>query len=290
MSPSHLQTYPFLFTVNKQQQINTTTILERLSRKPHKLSQPHRTQFFQIYLFTEGNGQHIVDFEPIDVEPRHILFISQGQVHAFDPTESYDGKALVFTEDFFCITDSDRSFLQSSLLFDNTFHQSYFKINDNFEILKRIFNDIHLELNRAPDRQQGEILHNLLYRILLLSEREIGEKAGIKKTHSNTEMLAIDFKHKVEENFRHEKNIAFYTDLLHISIRRLQLATSATFQKTPKEIIHDRVLLEAKRMLTYDKLLIKEVAHNLGFEEPTNFVKFFKLKVGLTPNQFKLQI
>jgi len=120
MLSSKLQTYPFLYTVNKLQQINTTTISERLGRKPHKLYQPHRTQFFQIYLFTEGHGQHIVDFEPLEIVPNHMLFISQGQVHAFDPKESYDGKALVFTEDFFCRTDLDKRFLQSTLFCDHT--------------------------------------------------------------------------------------------------------------------------------------------------------------------------
>lgn len=284
---SKLQTYPFLHTVNKLQQINTTTIKERLSRKPHKLSYPHRTQFFQIYLFTEGNGQHIVDFESLEVCPSHILFISQGQVHAFDPKESYDGKALIFTEDFFCRTDLDRKFLQSTFLFDHTFHQAYFKIHANFEKLKQIFNDIHLELNRAPDKQQREILHNLLYRILLLSEREFDEQVGVKKIFSTTETLAIKFKQEVEQNFKAQKNISFYNNLLHVGIRKLQLATMATFNKTPKEIIHDRVLLEAKRLLAYDELLVKEVADHLGFEEPTNFIKFFKLKTGYTPIEFK---
>lgn len=217
-----------------------------------------------------------------------MLFISQGQVHAFDPRESYDGKALIFTEDFFCRTAADRKFLQSTLLFDNTFHQSYFKINSNFEKLNIIFHDIFEELKRKPDRNQGDILHNLLYRILLLAEREIDAQIGVKKKLSGTEILAVKFKNEVDKNFKKQKKTNFYTDLLHVGIRKLQLATAATFDKTPKEIIHERILLEAKRMLAYDELLIKEIANDLGFEESTNFIKFFKLKAGLTPAEFKM--
>ncbi|MDM1071448.1 AraC family transcriptional regulator [Empedobacter brevis] len=284
---SKLITYPFLFTVNKVQEINTTTIKERLSRKPNKLTQPHRTDFFMIYLFTEGKGTHLVDFEPIEVKTHHILFISRGQIHAFDPKETYDGKALIFTEDFFCKSEKDRRFLQETPLFDNNFHQSYYKINNNFNRLNDLFSEIFEELKHFPDRNQGDILHNLLSRILLLSEREIEEQIGIKKVPSSTDRLSVKFRKEVNNHFRTSKKTVIYADMLHVSVRRLQLATSSTFNQTPKEIINDRILLEAKRMLSYDELSVKEIANYLGFEESTNFNKFFKLKLGITPREFK---
>lgn len=279
-----------MFTVNKIQQINTTTIRERLSRKPHKLFQPHRTDFFIIYLFTEGNGTHIVDFEPIEVKTNHILFISKGQIHAFDANETYDGKTLIFTEDFFCRAAADRKYLQSSSLFNNVFHQSYFRINNNFTKLNALFGEIFEELKHTPDNKQSDILHNLLYRILLLSEREIDEQPGVKKKITSSDILAVTFKQEVDKNFKTQKKAFFYTHLLGVSIRRLQLATASTFSKTPKEIINDRILLEAKRMLAYDELSIKEIANSLGYDETTNFIKFFKLKSGFTPTEFKLKL
>lgn len=287
---SKLITYPFLFTVNKIQEINTTTIKERLSRKPHKLFQPHRTDFFQIYLFTDGVGIHTVDFEPIEVSPSHILFISKGQVHAFDPNETYDGKALIFTEEFFCRTDFDRKFLQSTLLFNNNFSQSYFKINNNFNKLNELFSEVLEELKYKSDNKKGDILHNLLYRLLLLSEREIDDQTGIKRKISTPDLLSFRFKQEVNIKFKNYKNMGFYTKLLNVSLRSLQLATSSTFNKTPKEIINDRILLEAKRMLAYDELSVKQIAYDLGFQETTNFNKFFKLKSGLTPTEFKRKL
>ena len=284
---SELRTYPFRYTVNKLQQINTTTIRERLGRGPQELFQPHRTDFFHIYLITDGKGSHMVDFDHIAVEPNHILFISQGQVHAFDPNGSYDGKALIFTADFFCRTESDKIFLESTSLFNNFFCQSYFRIGKSFDKLCLNFTEIFDELRNTLDDGQSEILHNLLYRILLLSQQEIEQQMGIRKKITASDLLAINFKQEVYKSFKIHKNTGYYADLLNVSVRRLQMATSMTFNKTPKQLIHDRILLEAKRVLAYDVLSVKEVASELGFEETTNFVKFFKHKSGLTPKNFK---
>ena len=282
-----MRTYPFIYTINHIQKINTTTIKERLSRKPHDLFSPHRTDFFMIYLFTEGEGKHIVDFEEIEVKPNHILFISKGQVHAFDPKESYDGRALIFTEDFFCRISHDCQFLQSTILFKNIFHQAFFDVKNNFDKLYDLFIEIFNELKNPVDHKQSEILHNLLYRILLLSEREIEFQEGFEKTQSLQHNIVLSFIQSVEENYKQQKKLVFYTDLLRVGIRSLQIATAKELNKTPKDIINDRVILEAKRKLTYENILIKEIAYDLGFEETTNFIKFFKLKTGLTPNEFK---
>jgi len=240
-----------------------------------------------IYLFTEGSGRHLVDFEAVDVESRHILFISQGQVHAFDRNKTYDGKALIFTEHFFCRTNFDTKFLLSTPLFANDFSQSYFKINSCFDQLVKLFEEVFDELRHRPDTKQGMILHNLLWRILLLAEREVEGQAGVQKVLSDTEQLAIKFKKAVNEHFKTRKRISFYIDILHVGIRRLQLATAASFNKTPKQMVSDRLLLEAKRMLTYEDLSIKEISDHLGFDETTSFDKFFKSKLGIAPSEFK---
>lgn len=284
-----LKTYPFLFTVNKNQEINTTTIKERLSRKPHKLFLPHRTDFFMVYLFTDGYGKHMVDFESINVKKNHILFISKGQVHAFDSNETYDGKALIFTEDFFCKSETDRNYLLTSSLFDNLCRHSYFKINSEFRKLNTLFIEIYLELEKPADKFQGKILQSLLYQILLLAERQIDIQNGAQKKETASSLLATQFRSSVEKYFKEQKNVKFYTNLLGITDRTLQMATAKTFGKSPKRLINERVLLEAKRILAYDKLSVKEIAFYLGFEETTNFVKFFKLKSGSTPTDFRKQ-
>ena len=72
-----------------------------------------------------------------------------------------------------------------------------------------------------------------------------------------------------------------------ITARRLQQAVAESVGKTPKQLIDDRLLLEAKRLLVYTNHSIKEIGFQLGFEEPTNFSRFFRKQAGHSPAEFR---
>lgn len=281
-----LETYPFLFTFNKNQHINTTSIRERLSRKPHNLYAPHRTDFYMIYLFTDGSGDHMVDFNLYKVRRRSLLFISQGQIHSFDPMETYDGRALIFTESFFCRSQKDRNYFRNSMLFNNC-GQPYFDAAGDYEELYRLFLEIYDELRKETDAFQGEILHNLLYRIFLISERQLIKYIEPADTGSRTVKLVSDFKDLVEQYYQTQKWVKFYTERLAVSQKTLQKATAQVLGKSPKEWISQRILLESKRILAYDTLSIKELSAMMHFDDATNFVKFFKKNEGISPSDFR---
>lgn len=283
-----LETYPFLFTFNKNQLINTTTILERLSRKPHNLFAPHRTDFYMIYLFTDGTGKHMVDFNNLEVKEKHILFISQGQIHSFDPNETYDGRALIFTDTFFCRSERDRNYFQNSLLFNNI-QQSYFNTGEDFDELKSIFIEIYDELNNKTDKFQSELLYNLLYRIFLVSERRLQKQLELPKKDLKTLQMVAVFKELVEEHYKSQKQVKFYAQELAVSQRTLQVATAQILGKSPKQWITERMILEAKRILAYDQVSVKELSVVMNFDDSTNFAKFFKKSTGTTPTDFRNQ-
>ncbi len=281
-----LETYPFLFTFNKNQYINTTSIRERLNRKPHNLFAPHRTDFFMIYLFTEGTGDHMVDFDLYKVKSRSLLFISQGQIHSFDPMESYDGRALIFTESFFCRSQKDRTYFSNSMLFNN-YRQPYFDVGDDYEELYRVFLEIYNELRKETDAFQGEILHNLLYRIFLIAERHLVKYMEPADAGSRKIKLVNEFKELVEQYYQTHKWVKFYAQRLAVSQKTLQSATTQVLGKSPKEWISQRILLESKRILAYDTLSVKELSAMMHFDDATNFVKFFKKNEGISPSDFR---
>ena len=74
---------------------------------------------------------------------------------------------------------------------------------------------------------------------------------------------------------------------MNVSEKRLTRATTNTLGHTPKTMIVERVMLEAKRLLIHTELSIKEIAYDLGFEEPTNFIKYFRKHTGKTPIEFR---
>ena len=74
---------------------------------------------------------------------------------------------------------------------------------------------------------------------------------------------------------------------INVSEKRLNQATSKVLDKSPKELIDDRILLESKRLLVHGNKSIKEIGFELGFEEPTNFIKYFRKHIGKTPMEFR---
>lgn len=108
------------------------------------------------------------------------------------------------------------------------------------------------------------------------------------KFSTNLDYLVL-FKDVLEENFRKEKSVKKYASELSISEKYLHKASTTLLDKTPKQIIDERILLEAKRLLVHSNESIKEVAYELGYEEPTNFIKYFRKHTHFTTSEFREQ-
>lgn len=282
----NLKRYPFLHTFNPVQKINATTIRERLSRTPHQLFQPHRTDFYMIFLFTEGHGSHSVDFNTISVIPGHILFIGKGQVHHFDKLETYDGVTIVFTEDFFCRTAIDKNFLNHSPLFQDPLKLPYFDVGKRHKELEALYHFIVDELKRPAHGHQADILHHYLYNIMLIAEG-LYQPQQKQIVLSPQQKLISDFKWLCNQHLHEQWTVKQYADQLNVTPRALQLAFSQKEDVSPKSWLNERLCLEIKRLLSFDTLTINEIAFQLGFKEATNFVKFFKTHAGTTPSAFR---
>ncbi|MCF8164826.1 MAG: helix-turn-helix domain-containing protein [Polynucleobacter sp.] len=93
----------------------------------------------------------------------------------------------------------------------------------------------------------------------------------------------------VEEKFCIQHKVADYANQLGCTVKSLSRATQASAAIGAKQYIAARIILEAKRLLTHTQMPISVIADQLGFDEPTNFVKFFKREGNLAPNEFRKQ-
>jgi AraC family transcriptional activator of pobA len=91
----------------------------------------------------------------------------------------------------------------------------------------------------------------------------------------------------LENQFKELKQVNEYARQLNITPKRLHQVTTEVLDETPKAIIDGRVMLEAKRLLAHTTDTIKEIGFTLGFDEPTNFSKYFKNNAGETPVEFR---
>jgi len=257
------------------------------SIKDHLVT-PHRTNFYHIFLFENCQPTHFVDFEPIKIEPYTLLFIDKDRVHQFDQLLKYDGFVLIFTDDFFSTTETDTKFLKSSILFNNLANQATIKLTKTqFEKYTSIAQNITEELNFSSDKSSEVLLKNLLHNFLLLAEREKC-KQGFTQLKKGADLdYTLLFRDLLENNYTKLKSVSDYVKLIFISEKRLAQATTKVLGKSPKQIINDRILLEAKRLLVHTHLSIKEIGLNLGFEDPAYFVRYFKKNTQTTPVEFR---
>lgn len=276
------------FKRNADLQIEVVPLKTLTTVSKEHLVTPHRTNFFHIFLFENCQPTHFVDFEPIKIKPHSLLFIDKDRVHQFDQLLKYDGRVLIFTEDFFCTTETDTKFLRSSILFNDLANQPTIKLNKiDFEKYANICENITEELNLPADNSKHILLKNLLHNFLLLAERE-KRKQGFTELKKGADLdYTLLFRDLLETNYTKLKSVNDYAKIICISEKRLGQATTKILGKSPKEIINDRILLEAKRLLVHTNLSIKEIGQDLGFEDPAYFVRYFKKNTDTTPVEFR---
>lgn len=248
---------------------------------------PHRAQFYHILWLEKGSARHFVDFNSIDITDNTILFIPQNSVNLFDKDGVYEGKAIIFTNAFFSKNENDHNFLHSSPLFSDLYDTMVLKITDEMSDLKLLMKAMESEFKKESDSAQHSILHNMLHVFLLQSEREL-KKQGFEELKQCPYLESlVAFKGLLETEFRNNKSVSKYASSLNISEKQLLKATTSIIDKTPKQIIDDRVILEAKRLLAHSAQAVKEIAYELGYEEPTNFIKYFRKHCNTTPAEFR---
>lgn len=251
------------------------------------LTIPHRAGFYHILWFQSGQHIHLVDFEPIEIQPNSILFLSKDTVQRFDERGNFEGKAILFTDSFFCKTEEDTKFLRRTNLFHDLFSVTQIHLESTNSAIPMLFQQIEDELYQAKDQFQSDILQKFLYTLLLQSERvKYGQGFTEIKKSADLDYVML-FRDILESSYKTQKQVAYFADQLSITEKRLNQATKAVLGKTPKQVVDDRVMLEAKRLLAHTNESVKEIAYLLGFEEPTNFIKFFRKHYHTTPVEFR---
>ncbi|WP_218747111.1 MULTISPECIES: helix-turn-helix domain-containing protein [Winogradskyella] len=264
--------------------IKVAEIFERIKKDPnHNPHQPHRISFFALLLVTEGEGEHQVDLKNYKIKKGSVLKIAKGQVNAFKDHTTYDGYLVIFTEDFVL-----KYFSKSSIEFIS--HLYNYHISDplveNSSLNNFFLERITEEINSKNTYAQNEIVAKILELFLLKLERET-YNSPLKTFNKKHQTLFIDFKNLVEENYTKTRNVKDYAESLNISTKHLNTIVRAITLNTAKHFIDNYVILEIKRVIFSSTISLKEVSYQNGFDEVTNFTKFFKKHTGLSPKEFK---
>lgn len=252
------------------------------------LTTVHRTGFYQIIWIRDGNPTLWVDFKAVQLQPNTVLFLNKDVVKQFADKTPFDGISILFTDSFYCQTETDIKFLRNTILFNDLLAVSHIQLQDHVKLFDGLLQLMTEELNHTKDNSQANILQNLLHNFLLQAERIRRAQDYFTEIKKGADLdYVMLFRDLLEEHYKKQKQVSYYAGQLLITEKRLNQATTKVLGKTPKEIIDDRIMLEAKRLLAHTNESIKEVGFTLGFEEPTNFIKYFKKHAQTTPTEFR---
>ncbi|HEY0176263.1 MAG TPA: helix-turn-helix domain-containing protein [Pedobacter sp.] len=251
------------------------------------LASPHRASFYCIIWFEKGDVIHQVDFNQIIIQANTFLFVRKDAVQFFDHQHKFNSQVLLFTDTFFSKNSSDHQFLKSTPLFNDLSGTSAYAVLTASPLLQILWKLMKDEFNHRIDQYKPDMLRNHLHTFMLSAERERKEQGHQEvQPHIQLDYLIL-FKDQLEKHFHEQQKVGFYADKLAITNKVLTNATQKITGKTPKQLADERVLLEAKRLLIYSNGTGKTIGFSLGFEEPTNFIKFFRKQTGLTPTAFR---
>ena len=256
---------------------------EKGSIRKHDPFKPHRLRFFAVILLTGGQVNHVVDFETYTLQAGDCLIIAKNQIHAFDQNKGYEGYLLVFTEAFLQKYVAQASLVTINRLYDYFIGQNIFHSPEDVNIFSSI---IEKEFMGAPALTKANIAGAFLTIFLL---KLVGLKAEGQLSIQDTKYYEYfnAFRKRVETKYTQTRDAKDYAEDLLISYKHLNTCCKKVTHQTAKSFIDNYVILEAKRKLVATTLSAKEISYQCGFDEPTNFLKYFKKHTNQTPTEFR---
>lgn len=266
--------------------LNLSTLFAKIEAGlDHNPNLPHRIDFFILLIVTDGVGTHKVDLIDYSLKKGTVLKIAKGQVHSFEQNPKYKGYLVLFTEKFVLNYFSKSSIKFISHLYN--YHISDTAVN-GIQYNDDFITQLYIELETKNSYAQKNIIAAMLELYLLRLERlsQTNNLLLQNKLYS----LFTKFKNLVEEKYIATRNVKDYSNMLSISPKLLNIVVKEFTFNTAKHFIDNFVILEIKRAVVSTDNSLKEIGYAVGFDDITNFTKFFKKHTGITPKQFKKTI
>ncbi|OXG07101.1 AraC-like DNA-binding protein [Flavobacterium araucananum] len=262
--------------------------LKKYDKKRRKV---HAENYCQIIWFKKGNGRYFVNFKAYDIDENTLFFLTKNDSHYFDRKTNYSGVLIQFNEEFLSQNNNDIDSFFKQRLF-NTGKSPYCLLHtDDTFILDEYLDLIKNELANKKETSHEELLRSYLKVFLIQvqyrwkkSNTIDGRQIAPEDKKQSKLMKFVDL---IDENYKRGFKVTDYAGLMQISSRTLSDLTSQLLDKSPSEMIHERIIKEAQRMLLDTTYNISKIGYFLGFDDDSYFVKYFKKHTSLSPLEFR---
>jgi AraC family transcriptional regulator, transcriptional activator of pobA len=256
---------------------------------PEKGIRALRRQFNLVYILLGGIHDVHLGADYRWLKPNDLVIVPENFLYASSNIRNCVGYCMHFKTEFV------QPLLKGPLAedfpyFDLEAEHIINVTHEESELIQQSFRDIIAEYERFS-HEKDYVLRNYIH-ILLLRIREIYRPHARKINESATSSMRIanDFKHLVEKNFIHQREVQVYAEQLHITPKHLADTVKNITGKSPRELINDLLLLEAKVLLGSTSKTVTEIAHELNFEDQSHFSHFIKQHTGHSPLQLRKKL
>ena len=249
-----------------------------------------RNNYYSLIWIRNGSGIVTADFSEHNFEKGSLFAFSPYQPFMVATKEKLGGIAFQFHPDFFCIHKHHKEVACHGVLFNNIYEPPFVRVSEaaasTFGMLAE---NMKTELQN-PELAGYELLVSYLKIFLITASRLRKEERGAVlpvSIYEKTPFVLQRLKEAIETDFRKRHAARDYAEALSISVKALAKITKRYFNKTPTELISERIVIEAKRELYLTNKTIKEIAYELGYDDEYYFSRFFKINTDISPQTYR---
>jgi AraC family transcriptional activator of pobA len=271
-----------------------------LGRHSPSLHQAHRHTFYHLVCFTGGKGSHSIDFTKFPVEAGQVYFMIPGQVHSWNFDGVPTGYVVNFSGDFLRSFLLDANYLDRFSFFSGDAADSVVRLDPAtrssvFRLLGQMVENYQRGRDAGHDtgRDTGrdaepDLLRTQLVQLFLLVKSGIESvRPAVPVAVTQKQQVMGSFRKLLDQHYKTKRMPSDYAALLFVTPNHLNVMSRDVLGRSAGEVIRDRVLLEAKRLLTNAGMSQTEIADELNFADTSYFNRFFKKYEGVTPEEFR---
>jgi AraC-like DNA-binding protein len=248
---------------------------------------PHRKDYYFLAFVRKGCNRHWIDMTPYTLKPDTFYFTVPHQVHLKEVAEPLTGMVIGFTAEFLALEEN--TLLRQLPIIQNLHNGHELSLNTaDITFLEDTLNKLYTEYQTKNNWQHGMLIAYMQVLLIYLSRLYTEQYTNTESAPGRA--LLKKYLSKIEGSYKETHNVTAYADMLNISAGHLSEVVKQQSGKPAIAHIHERLVLEAKRLLFHTEQSIKEIAFQLGFEDASYFNRFFKRNTGHTPAEYRLTI
>ncbi|WCO01520.1 helix-turn-helix domain-containing protein [Psychroserpens ponticola] len=249
---------------------------------------PKQTELYTFIWAQAEAIEIVIDSLPFTIQPHSILALTPIQYLQY--ISGKDAIMYQFNREFYCIKDHDQEVSCVGVLFFGNTNIPIIHLDKTEQHKFQMLHDVFIDELETKDTIQAEMLRMLMARFIIKSTRLLKAKEGIVETAKSSKVnLLRSYNFLVEQHFKTEHSVSFYAEQLFKSPKTLS-NNFAKLNQSPLQIIHERIVLETKRLLIYTDKTAKEIAYEVGFQDASHLSRLFKKHTTQSPSEFKKQL